>query len=129
MYTICMDTIHHFSWHYSRAILQGIRMWTNFVTFFYYYFSIPLLSRTLFSTYGRLGEGYAKGFNIGEWVSTFIVNTLMRVVGFFARSVLILCGLIVITFTVILGLVALVLWIMLPVIVCGMIIYSLMLFF
>tara|TARA_Y100001935_G_C17201992_1_gene455500 strand:- start:3 stop:377 length:375 start_codon:yes stop_codon:yes gene_type:complete len=119
-----MNTARYIAWHYTSALKEGMYNWFNFIVFFYFYFSIPLLFRTLFSRYGRLGEQYKKGFHPGDWIATFIVNTLMRIVGVIFRSIVILCGLIAIGFVGVIGVISFVLWLVLPAVVVLMLVYG-----
>ena len=78
-------------------------------------FSIGLLSKTLFAPFKRLQEERKKGsLKFEDWGGAIIVNVLMRFVGFGVRTVIIAVGLIFILFTVVIGLMAFVLWLILP---------------
>jgi len=102
------------TWHYSTAIKEGFIIWKNFVWFLYHFFSIPLLLKTFFSRFQRMGESYQKGLAIGQNFSTFIVNTLMRIVGMGVRSIVIIFGLAIVVAVSVLGVVLLALWLVLP---------------
>lgn len=83
----------YFRWHYGKALRDILTLGKNFLWFFWHFFSVPLLSRTLFSPFRRLSEQYKKGFDPGAILESFIVNSISRVTGFFLRSVVILMGL------------------------------------
>lgn len=40
-----------------------------------------------------MGESYGQGFDLGQFASAFIVNSLMRAVGFASRVVVLVIGL------------------------------------
>ncbi|HEY4496237.1 MAG TPA: hypothetical protein VJC04_02670 [Candidatus Paceibacterota bacterium] len=102
-------------WHYSEALTDWWRIVGNFVWFFFHMFSIGLLSKTLFAPFKRLQEERKKGsLKFEDWGGAIIVNVLMRFVGFGVRTVIIAVGLIFILFTVVIGLMAFVLWLILP---------------
>lgn len=65
----------------------------NFMWFLYNYFSIPLLVKTFLSPFERLGEEYKKGLNIEAMLGTFVINTIMRLVGVIMRALVIVGGL------------------------------------
>jgi len=84
---------HYFKWHYSRAILEFTQVYKTLLKFVYNFFSIPILIKTFFSPWRRLGEAYPKDkMDFENMASTFVINSLMRLVGIFMRSLLILIG-------------------------------------
>jgi len=104
-------------WHYSKAIREILELEKNFLWFFWHFFSIPLLARTLFSPFRRLSEGYKKGFDPWAILESLIVNSISRLVGFFLRAAVLLMGLLVeVVLTLALG-PALLLWVLLPFVV------------
>jgi hypothetical protein len=70
---------------------------------------------TLFSPWKRMSE--EKGRGIEGFFSSLIVNTIMRIIGFFMRSVLIIIGILSLVVVFILGIAALMVWIFAPVII------------
>jgi len=61
-----------------------------------------------------MGEHYKRGFDVESLISSFIVNSIMRVVGFFARSVVIISGLISSFALLVLSFSAYILWLLIP---------------
>jgi hypothetical protein len=110
----------YLNWHYSSALRNLVQIWSNFVWFIYHFFSLGVLVRTLFSPWRRLDEGYQKGLEPEAWFETLILNTLMRAVGLFIRSIFIILGLAALLVTVALVVPALVVWLLLPPIVAGL---------
>lgn len=75
----------YFVWHYTTGLLDCLRLLADFLWFVYHFFSVPVIVRTLFTPWHRLGESYRRGFDPGRVLETFIVNTLMRIFGFVVR--------------------------------------------
>lgn len=109
-------------WHYGRGYSDLYHIWSNFLWFFFHLFSVTLLARSLFSPWKRMGEEYPKGFNLGAFFSAIVVNTLMRIVGFFIRLALIAVGLILSLITFFAGLLVFVFWTLMPVLLIAFVI-------
>lgn len=77
-------------WHYTVAWRDLARLYRNFAWFLWNFFSIRLLAGTLFSPWKRLHEASNK--STGGFLGSFILNTLMRFIGLFARLFTILTG-------------------------------------
>jgi hypothetical protein len=103
-------------WHYSRAIADYWRLTATLLWFFFYFFSIGLLLRTLFAPWRRLDE------DGGIWFERVIVNTLMRGVGAIMRTIVILFGLIVLIGTGFLSLLFFIIWLLLPLFVLALLV-------
>ncbi len=114
--------LHYINWHYTVAIIDLIRIVRNFIWFFYNFFSISILLKTLFSPFNKLGEGYKKSLKPTKWAETFLINTLMRIVGALLRSVLILLGIIFVILTAVLGTVFFFVWLLAPIFVLVLIV-------
>ena len=104
-------------WHYLEAPALLMRIFGNILWFFERFFSIKLLTRTLFVPWRRLSEERKKGIDVGDLASSFIVNSIMRVVGFGIRSVVIIMGAVTMFSTAVVLAFALVAWILLPAVV------------
>jgi hypothetical protein len=105
----------YLSWHYSKALknIWGISL--NFLWVTYRFFSMSLLFRTFFSPWRRLDDSYGKKFDAGQFFGTFVVNTLMRLVGMCVRFVMIFIGFISLVLVLIAEIAFLVVWLTLPV--------------
>ncbi|MEX2515062.1 MAG: hypothetical protein WD335_02965 [Candidatus Paceibacterota bacterium] len=110
-----LDFIYSYTyWHYTSAVKALLFHARNFVVFLWTFFAIPGLLATLLSPWQRLQESYDSGFDIKEKLATFIVNSLMRLVGGFVRIVMILFGAAVLVLSMILLLLVTVIWFLLP---------------
>ena len=107
----------YFIWHYTRALAELFVISRDFLWFVYHFFSISILSRSLLSPWQRLDERYKKGFRIGATLETFILNTLMRIVGFLIRSFVILVGLATLALVFVVEIAFFLSWILLPIII------------
>lgn len=112
--------LDYFRWHYSSALISGFNIWRDFLWFVFHFFSIEALTRTLFAPWRRLGEKYPQNLEPGIWVAAFLVNTMMRVVGAFARTSLIIAGSLAWALAFLTGFLVAILWILLPVILVGL---------
>lgn len=102
-------------WHYSRAFSDIFNIWRNLTHFVFHFFSIPLLLRTFFAPWKRIeARRETTGLDIGDWISTKVVNTIMRFVGALMRFSLISAGLFFTGLVVVGGLVFFVAWVFLP---------------
>jgi hypothetical protein len=109
--------LYYLQWHYGMAVRDVLRVWSNFLWFFYTFFSITLLAKTLFQPFRRLDEGYKKGFYPSAWAEQFGVNLLMRFVGALLRLTLIFVGLVAIILTILGGALFFFAWLLAPLLV------------
>lgn len=115
-------------WHYTLAWRDLGLIYRNFLWFTYHFFSLPVLARTLFAPWKRLGESYPTHFDLAATLSTLLINSLMRIVGFLFRSVMLIVGVAVWGAVFSLGLLVFVLWLVLPVLVVFIFILGIKLF-
>ena len=74
--------IDYLFWHYTSAVQNILKIWLNYLIFLYHYFSIDLLSSTLFKPWKR--EYLAKTkpyFSLEEWSTRFTFNLFSRLIG------------------------------------------------
>jgi hypothetical protein len=120
---------YYISWHYSRALAGIVRLTNNLVWFLWHFFSIGLLAKTLFSPWQRLQEIRPKGLDIEAYLSTALVNMVMRGVGFIIRLLFICLGLIAIVGTILIGCGVFIVWLALPFVIAFLITYGFILLF
>jgi len=104
-------------WHFYEMPKFLFSVWLNYILFGLDYFSIPLLSKTLFSPWRKYNWVYPRGFDIKEFFNTLISNTFSRVLGSMCRMVLIIIGALSQVFIFIAGIVFIVLWLLIPFII------------
>lgn len=116
---------YYIYWHYGRGISSLVKNLINIISFEFHLFSVKELLLTLFSPFQRLREDYGGSpLDIETILSSFIVNVVMRLVGFFVRSVILLFAFVVILFTLIMFPIILIFWLLLPIIILLLVIGS-----
>lgn len=102
-------------WHYSRALSEMVVIFGNLAWFFYHFFSVNILLRTLVSPIWRVEEKYSSGgFRPQAIFESFIVNLISRIVGVLLRSALIISGIMSGLILAALFIVSLAAWLILP---------------
>ncbi|MCC2630461.1 MAG: hypothetical protein K0S38_270 [Candidatus Paceibacter sp.] len=120
---------YYVHWHYSRALRGIFDITANFIWFFWHFFSISLLLRTFFDPWQRLHEDHKRGLDIEGYLSSVVLNLVMRLVGITIRLIFILVGLVAIVLALIGGIVALTVWMILPAAIVFVFIFGFILLF
>lgn len=107
--------LRFWAWYYTGAVKSLINIWRNFVIFVQEYYSIPLLLRTLFYPWRRDITKYRRGFSFKSFFETLTFNLISRSLGFVIRSITVVIGLISLIGVIVLGALALIIWLILPV--------------
>lgn len=107
--------IKYLDWHFFDQVGFLVKVWRNFLKFNLNYFSVPLLLKTLFAPWRKYQWSYPKGFNVGGYLETFFSNLISRILGAILRIILIFFGIGVEIFIVVGGLIALLGWLVLPI--------------
>jgi len=108
--------LNFFSWHYYRGIKKFLEIWRNFLEFFWNFFSIKLLAKTLFAHWRRDVNVSGRGFDIEEFFRNLILNIFSRLIGAIIRSAMIIIGLLFELLTLVLGLFLFFVWLLLPIV-------------
>ena len=106
---------YYVQWHYTIALNDFYRLWSNALWFIRHFFSISVLLHTLFLPFERLHETYEKGFNLENFFAALVVNTLMRIVGAIVRLFFVALGIIFLAFVCLAGFVTLFIWFLFPI--------------
>jgi ATP-dependent Clp protease ATP-binding subunit ClpA len=85
----------YFTWHYSEGAKSYLRIWKNYLEFFWRYFSISLLLYTLFYPWRRDITFRGPGFDPKEFLEALSFNLISRGVGAVVRLITIVAGLII----------------------------------
>ncbi|MBI2100113.1 MAG: hypothetical protein HYT48_02105 [Candidatus Vogelbacteria bacterium] len=109
--------LHYLWWHYTLALWDLAIILRDLWLFLFRFFSLPTLVRTLLAPWRRLAESYPSGFNPQAVLEIVVVNTLMRLVGFIFRLVMIVISIIVLIAAAILGVIFFLLWLLSPLII------------
>ncbi len=110
-------------WYYSRAILDLIAVWFNFMWFITNFFSIPLLIGTLFSPWKRMTDD-EKPKSVEAFMEAFVMNVTSRIFGACIRIVIVAVGLIALVIGVLILGALLAVWFFLPFILIFGIVYG-----
>jgi hypothetical protein len=105
----------YISWHYSKAFLNIYGIFFNFLWVTYRFFSIPLLFKTFFAPWHHLDSQYGKALDVENIFGTFIVNTLMRLVGMFIKLGVLCVGVTCLLLVFIFEIIFFLLWTVLPI--------------
>lgn len=81
-----------FGWLYSEGAEEFLKAWRNVHWFFYHFFSMPLLLRSLFQPLKRLKEKSGRAFDPEKFFENLAINTIMRIVGFLIRIAFLVAG-------------------------------------
>ncbi len=101
----------YFTWHFISAPRNILRITRNFVIFFYHYFSIPLLLKTLFAPWKKLYHAKDRaGFSPNEFFERLSFNLISRCIGLTLRIFVINFGIFCIIATLLTGLAVTGLW-------------------
>ncbi len=121
--------LNFISWYYFERTRAIIQVWKNFLKFNLAYFSTGFLLKTFFSPWRKYQWSYGRGLDIGRYFQVFTSNLLSRVMGSIVRFFLIIIGAIFELLVFLLGIVAIVSWIFLPVILIIVFLFGLRLIF
>lgn len=116
--------VAYMRFHYGRGIRELVGVARNFLWFIAHFFSFSLLLRTLFAPWHRMGEMYGSIINFEAFFSTFVVNMLMRAVGFITRVAVLMVGMVAYVLTAIGAGIMFVVWLTAPLLLIGMIVLS-----
>lgn len=113
-------------WHYSQGLKEFFVVVGNFLWFIVNFFSFKLLISTLFTPWKRLNEIYQGDLN--SRISSFVVNCLMRCIGFITRIIILLIGFFAYITVVFFSFCLFIIWILAPFLLAGSIILSITFF-
>ncbi len=122
-------SVNYLKWHYGKALISTFYFWENILIFLFHYLSIKGLAYHLFSPWKRLTEPYTKGFDIKAKFNTFIINTMMRIVGLIIRIPTLLLGVLFLIIFIGLLPLTLLIWLLLPLLVIFLIGFGTVLIF
>jgi len=107
--------LEFFVWWYSTGWLETLHRILARITAVWRMFSVPILVRTLFSPWRRIMS--SPGRSVNQLFSSMIDNTVSRLVGFVVRLFVLIAAFFVTLVAGIIGLTAVVLWPLLPLLV------------
>lgn len=114
------------AWYYTRAFKDMLVVWSNLMWFVVHFFSIPLLVRTLFSPWKRMTDPYHPK-SVEDFFGTLAMNMVSRLLGALVRTVIIVCGVLLLLLGVAGLFLIIVLWILMPLVFVVSVGYGIML--
>ncbi len=114
-------------WYYEEALRNVLVAWRNFIIFALNYFSIPLLFKTLLAPWRRDITKKPRGLDLKKLFEYLAFNAISRGVGFVVRLFTIIIGIVYLFLTIVFGAIFFILWIILPLIIVGLLIFSIIL--
>ena len=114
-------------WYYGEAVKNVLTAWKNFIIFATNYFSIPLLAKTLFAPWKRDITKKPRGLNLKKCFESLSFNTISRGLGFVVRFFTIIAGIVYLILTIAIGAVFFILWLVLPFVILGLLIFGIVL--
>ncbi len=102
-----------FAWWYTTGWMRLVHRAGETIQGVMDFFSVSLLLGTLFDPFRQIDAGRVRG-SLQEELRAFGNRLFSRIVGFFVRSITIICGLFCVVVVTIFGLLKLILWPLLP---------------
>ncbi|MBY0309689.1 hypothetical protein K2Q16_00900 [Patescibacteria group bacterium] len=118
---------HYLLWHYTQGLAELFHIYRNLMWFSNHLFSLPELTRSLFSPFKRMVETEGRRFSFEDFASRIVIGLLSRFIGFFIRITLILAGLICMAMLTVVLLALLALWFIAPALIALGVVYGLLL--
>ena len=111
-----LNLVYYPIWHYTKALYGFFKIWFNFIKFFWsYFFSVPLLIKTLFSPWKKDISPYPReGLDINAILQTFASNLVSRGVGAAVRISIIIIALASELLSIAIGIILFCLWLIWP---------------
>lgn len=116
--------LDYFGWHYNEGVRSFTANWRNFMWFIYHFFSISLLTRTLFSPWKRMVE-QKHASDLEGFFEAIVFNILSRFFGAFVRLIIIGMGIAMLVLGLFAYVCALILWLILPLLLVFSFMYGL----
>ena len=101
-------------WYFYEMPNFLLEVWKNYIFFASNFFSLPLLLRSLLAPWHKYKWSYPKGFDVGEFLSTFISNIFSRIIGALMRIILIIFGILFQIFVIFAGAIIILAWVLMP---------------
>lgn len=101
-------------WHYHAGLQALIRHASNLPRLIWHLFGPVSLLANLFTPFQRLQEPYPGEVSFKNWVNSFVVNTLMRLLGAAVRTTLLCFGLVVFLMACFITAAVIVVWVVWP---------------
>ena len=101
-------------WHYTEGQRSFLRIWKNYLEYFWHYYSVSLLAKTLFFHWHRDITFRGPGFDFREFFQTLAFNILSRGIGAIVRLLTIIFAFLVELTALALGAILFFIWLIFP---------------
>lgn len=101
-------------WQFLDVPKELIKAWGNYLRFYFEFFSIGHLLKTLLSPWHGLSWDYGRGFSASRYFEVIVSNGFSRIIGAIIRLFLIIIGIVFEIIILFLGLLINIIWILLP---------------
>jgi len=108
---------NYFFWHYTDGTREYLEIWRNYLRFFWRFFSVKLLLKTLFWPWRRDVTRHGRGFDPQEFLQVAAFNLISRFMGALVKLVTVAFCFLTELLIFILGLIFFGVWLLLPVVV------------
>ena len=112
-YNTLMILAEVFAWWYTTGWMRLVHGAGARIQSVVDFFSIPILLATLFDPFRQIDAGKVHG-SLQDELRAFGNRLFSRIVGFFIRTITVMCGLVCVALITIVGLLQLLLWPLLP---------------
>ncbi len=116
-FLILVFMYNYFFWHYTEGTKEYLEIWRNYIRFFWRFFSVKLLLKTLFWPWRRDVTRHGRGFDPQEFLQVLAFNFISRFMGALVKLVTVAFCLLTELLIVILGAAFFVVWLFLPVVI------------
>ena len=106
--------IQWINWYFWAGPRDLFLIWVDFLRFTGQFFSIIPLLKTLISPWKRISESYRGIADIFENFQVLVLNTFSRIIGFFVRITIIAIGIVALILVLAFGVLAFIIWFLLP---------------
>ena len=108
-----MTIVYLLSWWYSTGIKEQLHRGMRRLASVFDYFSIDILIKTLFAPFRQISSGRVRG-GLDVQFRAFVDRLISRLIGGFVRFFTIIIGLSALLLTVVILLISLIIWLVIP---------------
>lgn len=105
----------YFRWHYSTSLVSAWTLYVTGIRFIIEFFSIRDFIRTFFAPWKRMRDAVSSVFETQKFFEALVINTLMRLVGMFMKTCVLVFGTAVLISYLVAGGVLWLVWFLAPV--------------
>lgn len=105
-------------WHYSDGIKKFRAVWGNYIEFYWKFFSVGPLFKTLFSPWKRdVTRVMQRGLHPILWLQSFVMNIFARIIGSIVKMIVIIFAIFLEGLAIFFGFILLLIWLLFPILI------------